>query len=233
MRVKILFVPLLASVALLVGCTPGDPTVTPSPVSNGVEDQSADQILQSAVAAMKGTSSFRQSGIVQAGPLSVTVDLVFAGDNVQGTGTAYGVQARLVKVGPDLYVNADASLFSTLLGASQQGTLDKISNTWVTAPADLVAPILPVPLSVDDVVSDIGSATPLTKGDPGTLNGTPVITVTDAGGTVYTVATVGEPYLLKTENGDHTVVYSDFNQSVTIEAPAGAIDLLAQLGLSS
>jgi hypothetical protein len=78
--------------------------------------------------------------------------------------------------------------------------------------------VLP-PLQPADYVKPVA---PLTKGDVTTVGATPAITVTDANGTVYTVATVGQPYLLKVTSGNKSITFSEFGQASPIQAPAAA-----------
>jgi hypothetical protein len=82
-----------------------------------------------------------------------------------------------------------------------------------------------------DALLEEGLPEGLTKGEVTTLGGIPVITVSDAEGTEYRVATVGEPYLLEIEFDGQFLEFADFDVPVTIEAPAESTDLLSLLGL--
>jgi hypothetical protein len=236
MRFKMLAIPLIAAVTLLAGCTPGTPVSigATEPASNGVENLAPDEIVDKAVDALVGASSFRVAGVFGSGTFAATADLIYTDNEVKGNGTFLGLGVELIKAGQDLYLKADPSFFSQFVPEDQQSVLVTIANTWVTVPAAWVTILVPVPLSTDAVAGEFAPVAPLTKGETGAIAGTPVITVTDADGTVYSVATTGEPYLMKVEyaNGNG-VNFSSFNESVTIEAPEGAKDILELLGMSN
>lgn len=231
MRLRILLVPIVASVTLLAGCNLVGPTGTPTPASNGVEAEEADQILAKATQALEDAESVHVAGTVGEGFLGVTLDATFAGTDVTGTVNIFGVVASVIRVGPTFYVKADTSLFEGFLGPDQQGSLTLFDGKWLKLDLSWVEAYLPIPLSVADLVS---TSAPLTKGETTTVGGTPAITLTDADGAVLHVATVGEPYLLDiTAEGDRKLTFSGFGDDVTIEAPPAdeVVDIVAELGL--
>lgn len=236
MRFKMFAVPLVAAVALLAGCTPGEPVSlgATQPAANGVENLAAEEIMDKAGDALVGASSLRVAGVIGSGTFAATVDLIYTDNEVKGNGTFLGLGVNLIKSGQDLYLKADPSFFAQFVPADQQDVLVTIANTWVTVPAAWVGILVPVPLSADAIAGEFTPTAPLTKGEAGEIAGTPVITVTDADGTVFSVATVGEPYLLKVEytNGNG-VSFSGFNDEVTIDAPEGAKDILELLGINN
>lgn len=231
MRLRMLLVPIVASVALLSGCTLVTPGGTPTPVSNGVEAEEPDQILARAKDALAAAESVHVAGTVGEGLLGMTLDLDFAGNDVSGTVNVLGVVASLLKVGNDFYLKADTSLFEQLLGPDQQGNLELFGGKWIKINLDLVEALLPLPLSVTDLVV---TTDPLTKGETTTIGGTPAITLTDAEGAVLHVATVGEPYLLDLmAEGERDLTFSRFGEPVSIEAPPAdqVFDPLGSLNL--
>jgi hypothetical protein len=231
MRLRMLLVPIVASVALLAGCSLVNPGATPTPVSNGVQDEEADQILAKATDALGAASSVHAAGTLGEGMLGLTLDLTYAGDDVTGTVNIFGVLATIIKVDDEFYVKADTSLFEGLLGQDQQGSLTLFNGKWIKISLSLVETFMPVPLSVTDLV-DV--TPPLTKGELTTVGDTSAITVTDADGAVLHVATVGEPYLLDiSAERDRNLKFSKFGDEVLIEAPSEdeVFDLFAELGL--
>jgi hypothetical protein len=237
MRLKMLAIPLVAAVALLAGCTPGSPVTlgaTQAPSANGVDALSADQIMDKALGTVTGATSFRVAGTFGSGVFAATADLTYSDGNMKGQGTFLGVGVQLVKFSTNLYANADPSFFAQYVPANQQDVLKSIGNTWVVVPAAWVTFLVPVPLTTDAVAGEFKPAAPLTKGDTAEIAGTPVINVTDANGTVYSVATTGDPNLVKVAYSNGNVLnLSNFNEDVTIEAPPNAKNLLDLLGLSS
>jgi hypothetical protein len=232
-----LAVPLVASLALLAGCTSGTPTATPTSTTNGVESKSAQEILNAAVDALGHAQSFHLVGETGQDPLKFGLDLVYAGDNLKGTVDYSGVPVNVVKVGSDLYVNAAQSFWSsalaTFLGADQQALVTQLSaqlgGAWAKAPAAAAASVVPIPLSLDQLFGSDAVPAPLTKGDVGTLDGKPVVTFTDGDGSKFSVALDGQPYIVQIDTTDGPVKLSDFDAPVTIDAPTGAIDLIALL----
>jgi hypothetical protein len=233
MRLRILLVPVVASVALLLaGCNLVNPGGTPSPASNGVEAEEPDQILAKATQALADASSVRAAGTIGEGMLGVTLDLTYSGDDVTGTANVLGVVANVLKVGNDLYVKADISLFEQLLGPEHQDDFDLFGDKWIKLDLSLVEMLVPIPFGVTDLVS---TTAPLTKGEVTTVGETPAITLTDAAGATLHVATVGEPYLLDlTAEGDRNLTFSQFGAEVLIEAPPAdeVLDPLGSLGQS-
>jgi hypothetical protein len=229
MRLRMLLVPVVAAVALLAGCTLVNPGATPTPVSNGVEEEEPPEILTRAKAALTGARSVHVSGTIGEGLLGLTLDLTYSGTDVSGTVNVLGVVASLVKVGNSFYLKADASLIEQLLGQNQEGGFEIFGGKWIKLDLGLVQALLPLPLSVADLVV---TTDPLTKGETTTVAGTPAITLTDADGAVLHVATVGEPYLLDlTAEGSRTLTFSRFGEDVTIQAPPAeqVIDPLGSL----
>jgi len=234
-----LFVPLVASVALLAGCTEGGPSVTPTPTTNGLDGKTAEEILEAASDAMSGADSFKVSGSGGEAPLTFDLDLTFAGEDIEGTVTLLGVEVNVKKVGATLFVNADPAFWASTLGDFLQDATDEELNAlatqlgsgWASAPAALAAGVIPVPLSVDDLFGADAVPTPLTKGEVTELDGQPVITFTDADGSIFSIALEGEPYVLQIETDGEPVTFSDFNEDVTIEEPDNVVDLLEVLGM--
>jgi hypothetical protein len=234
MRLRILLLPIVASVALLAGCSQlplGGPGATPTPVSNGVAELDADAILVRATQAIADAESVHVRGTVGQGLLGLTLDLTFKGQDVAGTVNVLGVMANIIRVGDVFYLKADTSLFQQLLPADQQDKLQLFGGKYVRISLAWVAALIPIPLTADDLINASG---PLTKGATAMVRGTPAITLTDADGAVLRVATVGEPYLLDISlEGERDLAFSRFNETATIEAPPDEeiFDLFAELGL--
>ena len=231
MRLRMLLVPVAASAALLVGaCTSGTPTVTPTPTTNGVEAKTADQIIGDATKALEDAKSVHVEGTVGEAPLAITLDLVYAGANVEGTVGVMGIDAEVIKVGPDVYVKADTALFATFIPQDQQALLPLLNGKWVKVNEGLIGTVLPVPLTISALVAP---TKPVEKGDITTVNGTKAITVKDGDGSEFHVAIEGEPYLLDIKGDTGSVTFSDFDETATVEAPkeSDVVDILKMLGL--
>jgi hypothetical protein len=217
-----LLIPLVAAVTLLAGCSAigklTGASSTPTPTSNGVETMAPDAIMSHATAALAGASSVRVFGTYHEGPLDFQIDLTLAGTDVKGTAAVFGIDASLIKVGTDYWVQADASSLSQLLPQQYQSQVPNLTSKWLKVDLSLIASVLP-PLQPADYVKPVA---PLTKGNATTVGSTPAITVTDANGTVYTVATVGQPYLLKVTSGNKDLTFGEFGSAGPIQAPAAS-----------
>jgi hypothetical protein len=232
MRLRMLILPAVASVALLAGCTTAPtPEPTPTETTNGVEDLEADEILQEARDALTQAESVHVEGTITEGDVTFSLDLVYSGANVEGVVDVFGVSAEVVKVGADVYVKADTSLFAQFLPAEQQQMLALMEGKWVKVNQSLAVMFIPgVPLGVGDYFT---FTEPLEKGEVSTVDGTQVITVTDADGAEVQVAIEGEPYPLAIVMGDEGFTFSEFDKNVSIEAPDAedVLDVMALLGL--
>ena len=235
MRLRMLLVPVVAAAALVAaGCsgapTPGT-TATPTPTTNGVEAMEPDAIMEAATEALTSAESVHVSGTVGEGAESFTLDLTYAGANVKGTVKIDGTTAEVIKVGANVYVKADPGLFAQYLPPDQQALLPLLGGKWAKVNESLAIAFLPVvPLSVERFTPN---TPPLTKGEVSEVAGTQAITVTDSDDQSFSVAIVGEPYLLETSFEGDTITFSDYDKSVTIEAPPAAdvVDVLQLLGL--
>jgi len=236
MRMRTLLVPVAAAATLFVAACTGAPgpeaTPTPTPTTNGVEAMEPDAILGTAEEALTDAESVHVSGTIVEGDETFTLDLTYAGSNITGTVEVFGVAVEIRKLGNDMYVKpADLSVFAQFLTPEQQVLLPLAQGKWVKVNAGLAAGFLPgAPLSVDQFTVH---APPLEKGDVTEVDGTEAITVTDAEGKSFAVAIVGEPYLLESSHEGNTLTFSDYDESVTVEAPAEAdvVDFLQLLGL--
>jgi hypothetical protein len=226
-----LLLPAVASVALLAGCT-GTPTPeeTPTPTTNGVEALEADAILGEAEDATTSADSVHVEGTITEGDTTFGLDLVYAGADMQGTVDVFGVAAEVIKIGADVYVKADTSLFEQYLPPDQQALLPLMEGKWVKVDQSLAVLFIPgVPLSLEDFFA---FTDPLEKGEVGDVDGTQAITVIDADGAEAQVAIEGEPYLLAINMDDEGFTFTEYGEDVTIEAPPSGdvLDVMALLG---
>jgi hypothetical protein len=229
-----LLVPLIASAALLAGCT-RSPEVAPSPsatvTTNGVEALEAEAILDRAREAVEEAESIKASGEAEAEDgATLTFELVYVGDDAQGTANVFGVEAELIKIGPDVYIKADPALFAAFVPEEQQPLLAALTGKWVQIDASLVVVFVPVQLAATDWLEPVGA---VSKGDITTVNGTQAITLEDSDGSQLFVAIEGEPYPLQLVAEGAMIEFSDFDEEVEVEAPPATdvIDIMAMLGL--
>src|SRR5690606_12406656 len=111
MRLRKLLLPVAASAALLAGCATqspsSQPTTTPPPAYNGVQDMEADAIWQAAADALAEAQSYRLKGSGETDDgQAVSIDAVFAGDLADGTIALSGLEMEFIVAEVGGYVRA-------------------------------------------------------------------------------------------------------------------------------
>lgn len=213
---------LLATVAVLAGCGGAK--------SNGEASKPALQVVQDAVAAAKSASGVHVSGRIVSGSDHLTIDLhIVEGEGGVGTITEQGLSFQFVRLADRAYIKGTDAFYKKFAGAAAAQLLH---DRWLAADATKGQ------FAALTGLTDLGKLIPrildtreklANKGER-TVKGKKVVAVQDVtkGGTLYVAAT-GSPYpleLVKTggsEPGD--VTFGEWNKTVSITAPKGAIDL--------
>jgi hypothetical protein len=213
---------LLALVPLLAGCGS-------SSSGNGIESKSPAQILQAAKEAAAKASSVHIKGTIDSEGKPVSLDMqLLAGKGGKGTISQEGFTIKLIQVSGAVYINGSGAFYEHVGGSAAAQLLQ---GKWLKAPADSgelasLAELTNLSKLIDAALADHGT---LAKGGKRTIEGKQAIGLRDTtkGGTLY-VATTGAAYPLEITKGGKetgTVTLSHWNQPVTLEAPAGAIDI--------
>jgi hypothetical protein len=230
MRLRMLLLPAVASVALLAGCA-GTPTpeASPTPTTNGLDALEADEILQKATDALDEAGSFRLSGSGEEEGQPVEVDAVFAGDLLQGTFTTSGLEIEIIVAQEGTYLKAGEELwesFSAMLPPDAANVVPLLSGKWVKIPQGADGGLVP---QASDFLTPSGD---FTKGDVTEYDGHPAITLVDEDDSKLYISLVGEPYPLAIESAEGTLEFSEIGEDAEIEAPTGAdvVDLEQFLG---
>jgi hypothetical protein len=214
MRWRTLLIPAVASVALLAGCTgTPEPATTPTPTrtTNGLEDLEAQEIETRMNEALQEAGSFRLVGTAEAEGQTAEVDLAVAGEQMQGSIVALGIEFELlVTEDGTAYFRGGEELFGPLLGTE----LGDIAGKWIKLPASDDLGLIP---DTEDFLAAEGE---YTKGEVTEYEGRPAITLVDSDGAKLYVSLVGEPYPLAVETPDGTVEFTDIGADITIEAPS-------------
>lgn len=220
--VAVLLLPVLSA---CTGAGSGGGTPTASTVGtgpNGVEQLTADQILERAQAAAKAASWVHLSG-TQSG---TRLDLTIGKNTATGTVTEGGLTAQLLAAGGTTYVKGDKAFWDNASGA---GSGDRLAGKWVVAgptsgagTAGLDA-FTDVGRMVDTILTPGGT---VTKAGVTTLGGHRVVALTDsADGTTLYVALDGPPYPVRIETAVPTTdppSFSAWNVPATIQPPPPA-----------
>jgi hypothetical protein len=200
---------------------------------NGVEKQSATEIVTAATQAIEGVTSVHVAGSTSQGNSPVKLDLTLvAGKGGQGNVSVGNASFQIVTIGSTVYLKAGPSFWSQF-GNKAAATL--LQNRWLKAPISgnyaQLAQLTDLKTLFGQILSTHGS---LTKGSTSTVNGQQVVAVTDKaqGGTLY-VATTGKPYPIEIQKAGTTggtVTFDKINSGFTLTAPAGAVAIPSTSG---
>ena len=229
MRRALAGTPLL--VALVVAGCGGGTSPSKGGSGNGEASKSARQVLSDAVKAADAASSFHVVGRITSSGQHIGVDLTVAkGKGATGSFTLEGQKVNLVVVGKDGYMKAGAAFWSQFGGPEGSTIAPMLENMWIKFPTNNRA--FGQMTSVTDVSSlfdKLGSTHgTLTNNGASTFDGRSVVAIAGGpkNGTLY-VADAGTPYpvgLRKTGTAGGTITFDNWNKSLTLTAPAGALD---------
>jgi hypothetical protein len=196
--------------------------------SNGVASKSPSGIVSAALSAIDGASSAHISGTVVSGssPISLNLSLV---SGVGGTGdmSENGLSFKIVVIRNEVYINGSPGFWKHFGGAT---AAQVFKGKWLKAPASgqfaSLAQLSNLHALLGTVLSTHGA---LTKTGTSTVQGESAVGVRDVtqGGTLY-VASTGKPYpleILKSGSQGGRIVLDDFDKSVSLTPPPGAIDI--------
>jgi len=219
----------LASAALIAACGGSSPE-TNNAASNGVASKPAAAIVSAAYSAVAQSKSAHISGVVRSEKQTITLDIdVLTGRGGKGSMSINGLSFELISLGSRFYFKASSAFWQHYGGAgaaalfkgkwlqASASTSEFKSFAQLTNPHDLFQSLLHT--GGDELV----------KTGISTVDGQRVIGVHDQtqGGTLY-VATVGKPYPIEIEKSGSSggrISINDFDETVSIAAPAGAISL--------
>jgi hypothetical protein len=216
---------LVIVLALLGGCG----SSSSSSSSNGIASKSPEEIVAAAKTAAVGAASVHIAGsIVNEGkPISLDMEIL-AHKGGKGQITLEGFAIRLVQVGGAVYLNASSDFYKHVAGSAAAQLLQ---GKWLKASVSSasfasLASLTNISKLID---STLGAHGKLASAGTKTINGQKAVGVSDTsrGGTLYVAAT-GTPYpleIVKGGSGGGKITFDRWNQSVTLSAPAGAINI--------
>ncbi|MER5179520.1 hypothetical protein ABT009_14315 [Streptomyces sp. NPDC002896] len=214
------------------------PAATAS-AQDGIEDLSAQEIIDKALDAFTSAQSLRVTGTDKSAdlgpddPSSLDLFLDRDGDCNASVQFKDGSTAMLVKRGDEIWLKGDDAYWKTEFPGDQgERAAELFKNRYAhgsASDAELkdLAGVCDLETIQKQAAEEARESTNLRKGDPTTVDGTPTIPVlsTEDGltHTVY-VATEGKPYpLKKTKKGNGTDVtgtFKDYNKPVPSETPS-------------
>jgi hypothetical protein len=196
--------------------------------SNGVESKSANGIVQAATQAISGVKTVHVAGSVRNNGTPITLNLyLVANKGGRGTMSQNGLSFQIIQINNKVYISGSQAFWEH---QGNKAVASLLEGKWLETPATgdfaSLAELTDVNKLFNAMLSTHGT---LAKGQPATVNGQKVIAVTDTtkGGTLY-VATTGNAYPIQvTKPGTNggTVNFDQFNQSVSLSAPANSLNL--------
>lgn len=224
---------LVLLLALLAGCGGGSSSSSSASSDNGVAGKSPADILAATKVASDAARTVHVSGSIVSDGSPITLDMnLLAGKGGRGRLSENGLSFELIQVGKTVYIKGSPAFYKHIGGSS---AAQLFQGKWLKAPASnsdfaSLSQLTDLRQLVDQTLSNHGGS--LTKIGTSTVNGQKVVGITDKakGGTLYIAAT-GQPYpiqIAKSGSGGGKIAFDRWNSSVTLAAPANAIDV-AQL----
>ncbi len=205
------------------------PTASPAAL-NGEQTKSATAVLDDTRVALRNAQSVHLAGTVQSNGRGIRLDLDLAGNDTQGTLTVNSNDVQIIKIDNDVYIKGDPDFLAQYANGDTQA-VQALNGKWLLTTAngdfaqfslDGFANVLK-PDSTDKTGSTVTQST---------LDGQPVVVLTQQDGSKLYVANTGEPYPLKLDGKGSSggqVTFSDYNKDISIDAPASSdvVDLRA------
>ena len=215
----------LLAAALLAGCGGGAK-------SNGIEKMSANDALTKVKAAVADVTSVHVVGQFSQSGQTMTVDVSIGDKKATGTIHVGGGTMDLRLVNGVTYFRGDSKVFASFGANSAQASLAagrwiKDAGTSPGGPASSFASFLDRQKMFDELLTPQGS---VSTGGTATINGHKALILIDNsadGGKLY-VATTGAALPLRiqhTGTNAGRIDFTDYNATVTVQAPSGALDL--------
>jgi hypothetical protein len=224
MRVSALALVLTAT--LLTGCGSSKQSAPP----NNEASKPAARVLADANAAASSASSAHVSGSIESSGTPITLDLTTArGKGAKGSMSTNGLSFDLVRVGDTLYIRGSDAFLKHFAGPA---VAQLLHGKWLKGPATRgrfrsLAPLTSLGALFAGISSHHGK---LANDGKTTYKGQQVVVIRDTSdNSKLYVAATGKPYPVAIVGGKKgqsgTIAFDDWNKSVSLSAPSGAIDL--------
>jgi hypothetical protein len=197
--------------------------------SNGEASKSADKVLADAKAAADSASSARVAGSIVAGGTPIALDLSMGKGMAKGSMSTSGLKFELVRIGDTAYIQGSDDFYKHFAGAAIAQLLHGkwLKASIVSGRFASLAPLTSVSLLFDKVASNHGK---LANDGTTTFKGQRVVEIRDTSdNSKLYVAATGKPYPVGIVGGKKgqsgTITFGDWNASLSVSAPKGAIDI--------
>jgi hypothetical protein len=221
---------LLVALLFVAGCGGGGGGGSSNGGSSGEASKSANQVVKDAVDAAEAASSVHMSGRVTDSGKQIGVDLsLVRGKGVTGSATLSGAKVDVLLIGDQGYLRAGSDFWKQVPHASFVAPL--LADKWLKIPTN--NPQFGSFLGVANekkLFDKLKVHGKLTNQGATTYKGQSVVAIYSARKhTTLYVAASGTPYpvgMVKTEQPNAgALTFDDWNNSVTLTAPKGALDL--------
>jgi hypothetical protein len=197
--------------------------------SNGEASKSANTVLADAKAAADGASSAHVSGSISSAGTPITIDLSMGGDKAKGSMSTNGLEFDLVRIGETAYIKGSDDFYKHFAGAAVAQLLHGkwLKASIVSGRYASLAPLTSISVLFGKVASNHGK---LANDGSKTFNGQKVVEIRDTSdNSKLYVAATGKPYPVAIvggkKNQSGTINFDDWNKSLSVSAPKGAIDI--------
>jgi hypothetical protein len=224
--VRALVLSLVLAGVLLTGCGSSGKSAK----SNGEESKPPAKVLADAKAAATNASSAHVSGSIRSEGTPITLDLsTVRGKGARGSMSTSGLKFDLVRIGDTLYIRGSDEFLKHFAGGA---VAQLLHDKWLKASAThgrlkSLAPLTSLGALFAGVSAQHGK---LVNDGKSTYKGDDVVVIRDTSdNSKLYVASTGKPYPVaivggkKSESG--TITFGDWNKSVSLSAPDGAIDI--------
>ena len=210
---------------LLAGCGSSKKAAQP----NDEASKPAAQVLADAKASATKASTAHVSGSIQSGGTPITVDLSTAREKgAKGSMSTNGLGFDLVRIGDTIYIRGSDGFLKHFAGAAAAQLLH---GKWLKASAThgrlrTLAPLTNLSALFAGITTHHGKLA--NKGQT-TFKGQQVVVIQDTSdNSKLYVAATGKPYpvaLVGSKSQPGTITFGDWNKTVSLSAPSGAIDI--------
>jgi hypothetical protein len=197
--------------------------------TNGEASNSATQVLTDAKSAATQASSAHVTGSIESTGTPITIDLSTArAKGAKGSMSTNGLGFDLVRIGDTLYIRGSDAFLKHFAGAAAAQLLH---GRWLKASAThgrlrSLAPLTSLATLFGGITTHHGK---LVNDGKTTYKGQPVVVVRDTSdNSKLYVAATGKPYpvaLVGSKKQPGTITFGDWNKSVSLSAPSGAINI--------
>ncbi len=215
---------LVASAVLLAGCGGSGAK------SNGEAANAPKQVVADALNAALGAKGVRVSGSIVSSGSTLTLDIrIVKGAGGSGEMTQQGLSFQLIRIGDKAYIKGSDAFWKKFGGA---GVATLLHDKWLAGPATTgnFASLTALTDISKLFNGALGAHGTLKNAGETTYKGQKVVAIQDTtkGGTLYVAAT-GTPYpiaIVAPNSGKNgAITFGDWNKTVSISAPKGAIDM--------